>query len=282
MGKINRKELVEFHNVVLNKPELDSPLTVGKGSFAYTFDITGMQTLYNEHLNTFPLCTMAEWGWHTTPANNEKGIYTPDDLQDDEYEYLDRKVHYPVTRKPGNEKVYGWLRENLHKFNLARIGFFHKGQEIHSGDLSSCRQELNIYEGICNSEFTLYGTGCKVTTLVHSENDTVCFRIDSKLLTEGLEPRIQLPYPSWKIHGSDRSVDAQRKHTIEIIENTFRSEVKRSHPGKKLHIIPLTNKLYIKRIIDDMQVTMSISVNGAKCECDTQKKSSVLFLKIQN
>ena len=154
-GSINRKELIEFHNVILNRPEKDSPLTVGNGGFAYTFDITGMQTFYTDYLHTFPLCTMAECGWHTSPADNEKGFYTPGDLIDDEYQYLDRKVHYPITRKPGNEKIYDWLRENPHRYNLARIGLFYKDSEIPIGSVSNCRQELDLYNGICKSYFVL-------------------------------------------------------------------------------------------------------------------------------
>ena len=182
MGTIDRKKLVEFHNVILNKPETNSPLTVGNGRFAYTFDITGMQTLYDEYLDDFPLCTMAEWAWHTTPADNKKGFYTSDDLRDDEYDYNGRKVRYPITRKPGNEKVYDWLRENPHRFNFARIGLFFKGKAISCFAISSCKQELKLYEGICNSDFILQNQRCSITTFIHSKSDTVCFKIKSHCL----------------------------------------------------------------------------------------------------
>jgi hypothetical protein len=43
---INRYELVNRHNPVLTKADKSSPLTVGNGNFAFTADITGMQTLY--------------------------------------------------------------------------------------------------------------------------------------------------------------------------------------------------------------------------------------------
>lgn len=257
MGSINRKELIEFHNVILNKPEKDSPLTVGNGSFAYTFDITGMQTLYNEYLNTFPLCTIAEWGWHTTPADSDKGFYTSDDLKDDEYEYPGRKVHYPITRKPGNEDVYDWLRENPHRYNLARIGLFNKEKEITPDGIASCRQELNIYKGICNSDFTLNNENCRVTTFVHSKSDTLCFRIKSDLLINGLEPRILFPYPSWETHGSDWSSSAREKHVLEIL-----SEEKTVS----------ANMVYIRRIIDNAKLTVTVHTRGAKCTNDIENK----------
>ena len=266
MGSINRKELIEFHNVILDKPETDSPLTVGNGSFAYTFDITGMQTLYNEYADRFPLCTMAEWGWHTTPADNKKGFYTPEDFQDDEYKYLARKVHYPVTRKPGNEDVYDWLRENPHRYNLARIGLFYKGNEIVSGSISSCKQELKPYEGICDSNFVLNNDKCSVTTFVYSKMDTLCFRIKSELLVRGLEPRILFPYPSWKIHGSDWSSSAQQRHKLEII-----SKGKESLDNIK--DAESSEILCIRRIIDSTEFTVTVYTRGAECVCDMENKA---------
>lgn len=253
MGSINRKKLIEFHNVILNQPETDSPLTVGNGRFAYTFDVTGMQTFYSEYADTFPLCAMAEWGWHTAPAGNKKGFYTPDDLQNDEYEYSGRKVHYPITRKPGNEDAYDWLRENPHRYNLARVGFFYQDNEIESGSISSCRQELNLYEGICSSDFILHNNKCSVTTFVHSKSDTLCFRIKSELLTKGLEPRIHFPYPSWEIHGSDWSPSSRSRHRLKIISQE-------------------NSRLLIGRNIDNKELTVTVNTKGAACNCDIENK----------
>ncbi|MBN1904020.1 MAG: glycoside hydrolase family 65 [Deltaproteobacteria bacterium] len=253
MGIINRKELIEFHNVILNKPETASPLTVGNGGFAFTFDITGMQTLYTEYLDQFPLCTMAEWGWHITPAENQMALYTHDDLIEDEYDFSDRKVHYPVTKKPGNEKVYDWLRENPHRYNLARIGLFYKRREIKSKELSNIRQELALYDGLCNSHFTLDNKQCDVTTFVHSESDTLCLKIESELLMNGLTPCILFPYPSWRIHGSDWSSSAQERHKLETLSKD-------------------KNTLVMKRVIDNTELFVRIHIKGGECACNVKDK----------
>jgi protein-glucosylgalactosylhydroxylysine glucosidase len=42
--KIDRKALVQRHNVKLNKADTLASLTVGNGSFAFTVDATGLQT----------------------------------------------------------------------------------------------------------------------------------------------------------------------------------------------------------------------------------------------
>src|SRR5687768_5027685 len=66
-GKIDRFALVARHNPVMRKLDPLSPLSVGNGEFAFTCDITGLQTFPEEYINGMPLCTMSQWGWHTKP-----------------------------------------------------------------------------------------------------------------------------------------------------------------------------------------------------------------------
>ena len=63
---IQRKKLVQNHNPKNNQPDKLAPLTVGNGEFAFTVDITGMQTFY-ETYEEIPLCTQSQWGWHSFP-----------------------------------------------------------------------------------------------------------------------------------------------------------------------------------------------------------------------
>jgi hypothetical protein len=44
-SRINRRELVRRHNPVNRKLDPKSPLSVGNGEFAFTADITGLQTV---------------------------------------------------------------------------------------------------------------------------------------------------------------------------------------------------------------------------------------------
>ncbi|HET8781911.1 MAG TPA: twin-arginine translocation signal domain-containing protein, partial [Pyrinomonadaceae bacterium] len=67
-SSIHRPTLVSRHNPILRQLDPLSPLTVGNGEFAFTADITGLQTLAREYENAMPLCTMSQWGWHTSPA----------------------------------------------------------------------------------------------------------------------------------------------------------------------------------------------------------------------
>ena len=54
--KIDRQKLISGHNPVLTEIATDSPLTVGNGEPAFTADITGMQTLYEEYQEAGVAC----------------------------------------------------------------------------------------------------------------------------------------------------------------------------------------------------------------------------------
>ena len=64
---IDRKAWVTRHNVVLTSPQLNGPLSVGNGEFAFTADITGLQTFEWEYNQGIPLSTMSQWGFHAFP-----------------------------------------------------------------------------------------------------------------------------------------------------------------------------------------------------------------------
>ena len=173
---INRLELVNRHNPILHKIDIQSPLTVGNGELGFTADVTGMQTLYDTY-QALPLCTMSQWGWHTKPVSEEKYAYTLEDVVMTEYNCLGRKVYYPEKKMPGNEEVYDWLRFNPHRLNLARIGLLFDGKEIREDQISEINQELHLYEGILESSFKISGTLCHVKTACDPVNDCLAFEV---------------------------------------------------------------------------------------------------------
>src|ERR1051325_4684895 len=62
---INRKQLVQRHNVVVTKADSLSSLTVGNGKFAFTVDVTGLQSFPVNYQKGVCLGTQSEWGWHS-------------------------------------------------------------------------------------------------------------------------------------------------------------------------------------------------------------------------
>ena len=63
--KIDKRALVQRHNVIVTKADTLSSLTVGNGGFAFTVDVTGLQTFPKEYSKGMPLGTQSEWGWHS-------------------------------------------------------------------------------------------------------------------------------------------------------------------------------------------------------------------------
>ncbi|MGB8227098.1 MAG: hypothetical protein WCE45_09605, partial [Sedimentisphaerales bacterium] len=106
-GVIDRQALVARHKIIINKIDAFSPLSLGNGRFAFTADVTGLQTFPQAYENGIPLTTMAEWGWHNFP--NPKGY-----KQEDTFVYVQtgrRKVPYNIARKG---PAVAWLRANPH------------------------------------------------------------------------------------------------------------------------------------------------------------------------
>lgn len=202
---IDRYKLVTRHNPVLSGIDYKSPLSVGNGELAYTVDITGMQTLYDEYKEqNFPLCTMSQWGWHTTPVFNKSENYTLEDIKWTYYKHNGKNVKYAFNIQKGNGDVYTWLRENPHRLNLGKIGLIWKGKKISSVDIKPTTQELNLYEGIIDSKFSIFGNSCYIKTACHYENDIIGFKIISDSLVGGdLGISFEFPYGASDISGSD-------------------------------------------------------------------------------
>jgi hypothetical protein len=108
----DRKALVQRHNPILRKLDPLSPLSVGNGEFAFTADITGLQTFPQDYERAMPLCTMSQWGWHTTPL---RAGLDPKNLRLTQYDTHGRMVGYHTSAE-GQAELFNWLRENPHRF----------------------------------------------------------------------------------------------------------------------------------------------------------------------
>lgn len=217
---IDRKKLLKRNNPILKTCDFQSPLTVGNGEFAFTADITGLQTLRKEYAGKgVPLCTMSQWGWHETP--NDKGeYYNQEDLQLTYYQMDGKTVAYPVEMQEGNEDVYTWLRENPHRMNLYNVGFRLDDQPIHSEELTETHQELCLYDGLLKSHFQLSEHKVHVETFVASNEDTVNVTVASTLLEESrLQLVLEFPYPSSEISGADWEKEGQHETELERVND---------------------------------------------------------------
>lgn len=196
---INRKGLIQKYNPVYSEVYTNAPLTVGNGSLAFTADVTGLQSLYDDYEAAMPVLTMSSFAWNC--FKEAKNV----DLSDSElteYSFNNRKVYYPVEKTEDNKEKYDLLRENLHRFNIARIRLFYDGKKIERKSISNIKQTLDMYTGILYSEFSLFDKPVMVTTAV-GRTDTLGIKIDAGSLKDKLSVRIDFPYSDPKIAGGN-------------------------------------------------------------------------------
>ena len=220
---IDRRAWVSCHDPHLTAADPASPLTVGNGSLAFTADVTGLQTLYGAYLAATPLCTMADWGWHTTPAPTPSGRYTLDDLRMESFDFEGREVRYARACYPETAEVYDWLRVNPHRANLMCAALRLNGQSLAPADFADTDQQLHLYTGTLESRWTLAGEPGCVLTACAPERDALAFRIDCPLLTRGLAVELDFPYGSPEITGADWH--APERHTTRLEGGLVRREM---------------------------------------------------------
>lgn len=218
---INRYELVHRNNPVLNDLDIFSPLSVGNGEFAYTVDVTGLQTFPEEYETGIPICTMSNWGWHTLPLPEGEDVR---DIKPKMYDTYGRKVGY-YSSSEGQEDIYNWLRENPHKFNLGQVGFcFLKldGSEAKIDDIKEIEQTLDMWTGTVKSAFEIEGESVVVETCCHPVYETIAVYVKSNLIRRGrLKIVYKFPYGSGNITGGNWN--QPEKHHTQVIKNTCNS-----------------------------------------------------------
>lgn len=203
--KIDRQSVVRRHAIEYTEPDPSSVVTVGNGDFAFTADITGMQTFTSFHdqaaaraegrvaVNT---ATMTTWGWHEMP-NPDRFV-----LQDamSSYDTARGPVEYPdkfdmAAMMGGGEvtrelRAGTWLNVNPHRLDLGRIGLVLRpardaAPESDPAVLARPRQRLDLWSGVVESTFEYAGQQVRVTTVADPARARVAFRIESGLLATG-------------------------------------------------------------------------------------------------
>jgi hypothetical protein len=245
--KIDRKALVARHKIVIAKADGLTPLSVGNGEFAYTADITGLQTFPEFHEGGMFLQTMAQWAWHTTPdAHNYK-------LSDtfNNYDSHGKLVPYPSGNEQGggygeDSPAARWLNNNPHRFDLGRLGLVLpeiNGNEATINDLTGIHQELDLWNGLLSSRFTIAGQTVHVETVVHPTRDIVAVRITSPLVRDGrLGARLHFPHApadwmrpgDWNSpqqHTTNTSFFRGQHYFLRLIERTTQTYALAAAPG---------------------------------------------------
>jgi hypothetical protein len=214
---IDRHAVISRHNPVNEKADPLGALSVGNGRFAFTVDITGLQSFPEACDAGIPLGTESEWGWHSQP--DTAGYRYDETLRS--YPIHGRDISYSVQLK---NKAVDYYRENPHRLQLGNIGLEltkKDGTAAVLADLHDIHQELILWTGEIRSHFTLEGVPVGISTVAHPDEDAVAFNIQSPLIAAGrLQVRVRLPYPTGAFGDNGDNWEDSDRHRSVLVQSS--------------------------------------------------------------
>lgn len=180
---IDREALVARHSPHLRALDFDAPLTVGNGGFAFTADVTGLQSFPAAYQQQgIPTETLSRWAW--IRDENPAG-YTLAEAHRD-FTHPDGSVHgYPTNSRSDAGQ---WLRRNPRILPLGQLALDWAKPDrspLAPEDVRDIDQRLDLWRGLLHSRYTLGGHAVSVTTACLPDSDTVLVRIESDLVADG-------------------------------------------------------------------------------------------------
>lgn len=261
-NRIDRFELVNRHNIRHSDIDPLNSLTVGNGEFAFTADITGMQTFPAFYEAGIPLGTQSQWGWHSFP-NPEN--YTLEDVLS-YYPVGQDSIPYPYQYNNSKDelknKATAWLRENPHRLHLGLIGLQIMKQDSSAftiSDIQNPDQKLELWNGVLKSNFQVDSVDVEVITVCHQELDMVSFRISSQLIPLGkLNIILKFPYATHEKFSPGYDLNSPEKHSTQLIHET-------------------KNEVTFKQVLDNTLYYAQLQWTG-KAELKETEKHSFLII----
>jgi hypothetical protein len=222
-GAIDRQALVLRHTVKNEAPDPLSALSVGNGVFAFTVDVTGLQSFPEYYEKGVPLGTESEWGWHSFVDTSHFRV--EETLK--KYSIHGREIPYAVqwNEPERNKQAADWFRQNPHRLQLGNIGFElikKDGTRASIQDITQVHQELNMWTGEIRSHFALEGIPVDVITLAHPDQDLAAVMVRSPLTREGrLHIRIRFPYPTGAWSDAGDNWGQEDRHRSKIVDTGY-------------------------------------------------------------
>jgi hypothetical protein len=196
-SEIDRFSLVNRHNIEITQPDSLNSLSIGNGRFAFTVDITGLQTFPEYYLRGVPLGTMSEWGWHSEPNT---GNYKLSDTYKT-YNVHGRRVDYVHRYNEPKDSVRAlaseYFRRNPHRVHLGMIGLeLLNENDSYFGmeNISDPVQKLDLWKGEIESRFKINNAIVNVLTVCHPDLDMISSKVTSTLAING-KLRVKLYFP---------------------------------------------------------------------------------------
>ena len=165
-----KESFIKKFDIVHTSYETKNPLTIGNGNFAFTCDVTGLQTFYKEY-TTIPLCTLSNYHWGERNVQGE--------------------LPYKAYRKASNHKIvsymtdvsskdYNFFRDDVFKFDIFKLVLCDKGNPVNHESITNIHQRLYLYEGRIQSEFYYKNEKIVVETKIPQNHNNLIIKIKTK------------------------------------------------------------------------------------------------------
>lgn len=243
--RIDRKALVVRNNILIEGFDSLSSLSVGNGEFAFTTDLTGLQTFYKEYENGVTLGTQSNWGWHTNP--NKENFNWSETLK--YWDVHGRKIPYrhQLKNSPRAEAACNYFRANPHRLHLGMIGLVltkANGEKAELSDIKKAKHKLDMWTGKINSEFEFEGHSIKVEVYCHQQKDLIAVKVISPLIAK-------------------EKLAVQWKFPAAVAINTHAGYDFNSPEKHQSEVIPVSeNKILINRTLDNDKYQLAIEWKG--------------------
>ncbi len=274
--KIDRKALVQRHNIYRSVNDEKKPLQVGNGNLAFNVDITGLQTFT-------PFNTLSHWAFHEMPLPNGINI---SDFKGKTYNVNGRNVQFDIDN-PEQKQLSEWLAANPHPVNLGRIGLYlsHKdGTLAQLSELKNTRQVLNIYTGMITSTFLFDNEIVLVKTACHPSIDKLGFSISSGLIKKGqLKLMLNFPYADDRF-GADYAGDyiSVSKHSTLLNESKRNLNILRKMDNLSYQVQVISDNELISQQNNTHQIIITPATNEVKFNITFAKQIDVSDKKLTN
>ena len=228
---IDRKALMKRNNPVVTSVDTLASLSVGNGGFAFTTDVTGLQTFPEHYRNGVPLGTQSEWGWHS--FDNPEQYRIEESYQMYDFGHGHREL-YATQPKTGRAKgAADWYRSNPHRLHLGCIGLEIEG--LKPSDIKKPHETLDMWTGKIHSSFKIKNTPYSVTTVCHPTLDL----IGSQIKGPGAAINLRFPYPTGGHSDDACNWQADDKHRTQLVTQSDHSAVLERIIDKTVYYISL-------------------------------------------
>ncbi|PTN10448.1 hypothetical protein C8N47_10196 [Mangrovibacterium marinum] len=220
-AKIDRHALVTRNNVTVEGFDSLASLSVGNGNFAFTTDLTGLQTFYSEYENGVPLGTQSNWGWNSNP--NTENYQWSETLKYWDVQGREVPYRHQIKDNPRKNAACNYFRENPHRLHLGMVGLkLNKadGTPAVIDDIKNASHKLDLWTGKITSHFEFEGEPVTVETYCNQDQDQISAHIESPLIAKG-QLAVQWKFPAAVAENTHAGYDfnSPEKHQSVLEEN---------------------------------------------------------------